>query len=161
MAVDGTTCSNDEYLPSCIGDTRTTPKNTPRIRQMVNHIRNNSSSIKVQVPQYFDTDFVELANDDDTNDQNVSFVYDVEGERQQSFKCPNNIEDMLLIVRKLQSQVEKALPTFEFTDPNRTSLYNTETNWSNTSQSRFVTPTSSNKKETNNKSNNNYDQTFI
>mmetsp|Transcript_9574 Transcript_9574/g.13207 ORF Transcript_9574/g.13207 Transcript_9574/m.13207 type:complete len:128 (+) Transcript_9574:1115-1498(+) len=100
--------------------------------------------------------FVELANDEDTNDQNVSFVYDTEGERQQSFKCPNNIEEMLLIVRQLQSQLEKALPTFEFTDPNRTSLYNTETNWSNTSQSRFRTPTTSKNKN----ATNNYDQDF-
>jgi len=153
VAAEPTSSSSTEYLPSCLGDTRTTP---PRITQMVNHIRNNSSSIRVQVPQYFDTDFVELANDEDTNDQNVSFVYDTEGERQQSFKCPNNIEEMLLIVRQLQSQLEKALPTFEFTDPNRTSLYNTETNWSNTSQSRFRTPTTSKNKN----ATNNYDQDF-
>lgn len=129
---------------------------TPRITQMVDHIRSNSSSIRNQVPQYPNTDFVELP-DDDMNEQDVSFVYDTVGEKQQSFKCPNNIGDMLIIVRQLQSQVEKALPTFEFSDPNRTSLYTT-TNWSNTSQSRI---TSSSTASSNKTSNNNYDQNFL
>jgi hypothetical protein len=147
-----------EYSPSSYptSDKRNT-KTTSRMNQIVHHIRENSSNIRVQVPQYLDdTDFVPLENDD-SNDQNFSFVYDTEGEMQQSFKCPDNIEDMLLIVRQLQSQVEKALPTFEFTDPNRTSLYNTETNWSNSSQStrRYGRPTSNNKS-----SNNDYDQSF-
>jgi hypothetical protein len=72
-------------------------------------------------PQYPDTDFVELPEDDP-----MLFTLDRKGEdydhTDMSFDCPDNIEDMLVVVRNLREQRHRALAGFRYKAPTAISV---------------------------------------
>jgi len=98
-----------------------------RIKKIFEVIRDKSDCIQTRNPRFMDDcdDFLPLPPDD-AEELGDSYIIDKQGQHPstvnqsidcRSFTCPETIEEMLLIVRELQKQVDRALPKFRFQDP--------------------------------------------